>query len=161
MNKFDASSFLRGLDLMNKRIRAGAEIGMGRAVNRALRDATMEIPATPKLDGDLRGSGSAIVDNKVILTGLDLGYTESEDARGHATESPEHSDRNRIVGVVGFNAPYAAYQHEGRREDGTHVVKQHTTAGTGTKFLERPLIDNSDRYLKIVAQSVRKAERNA
>lgn len=33
-----------------------------------------------------------------------------------------------------WEVPYASYQERGMRADGTHVVKQYTTAGTGPNF---------------------------
>ena len=30
-----------------------------------------------------------------------------------------------------YESPYAHYQYIGMRDDGTHVIKRHTTAGTG------------------------------
>lgn len=44
-------------------------------------------------------------------------------------------------GIVAFNTKYAAYQHEGMRKDGTHVVRRYKS-GRKKKYLEDPLKRN-------------------
>jgi len=44
-------------------------------------------------------------------------------------------------GIVAFNTKYAAYQHEGMRKDGTHVVRRYKS-GRKKKYLEDPLKKN-------------------
>jgi len=36
-----------------------------------------------------------------------------------------------------YESPYAKYQYYGMREDGTHIVKNYTTPGTGTYWDKR------------------------
>jgi len=48
----------------------------------------------------------------------------------------------------GMASQYAIYQHEGMRADGTHVVKNYTTPGTGRKFLENTILENLPEYRK-------------
>lgn len=43
--------------------------------------------------------------------------------------------------IVGYNKPYAAFQHEGVRKDGTHIVT-HWQNGRKKKFLEDPIKNN-------------------
>lgn len=38
---------------------------------------------------------------------------------------------------ITYESPYARYQYYGMREDGTHVVKNYTTPGTGTYWDKR------------------------
>lgn len=38
---------------------------------------------------------------------------------------------------ITYESPYAKYQYYGEREDGTHVVKNYTTPGTGTYWDRR------------------------
>ena len=38
---------------------------------------------------------------------------------------------------ITYESPYARYQYHGMREDGTHVVKNYTTAGTGPYWDKR------------------------
>lgn len=45
----------------------------------------------------------------------------------------EHADGGA---QVTYNTDYAAYQYYGCYPDGSHVIKQHTTAGTRTQWIE-------------------------
>lgn len=47
--------------------------------------------------------------------------------------------------IVGYNTVYAAYQHEGVRADGSHVVT-HWQAGRKKKYLEDPIRNNLDTF---------------
>ena len=47
-------------------------------------------------------------------------------------ENIDLTDPNYIV----YNQPYASYQYRGMRQDGTHVVQNYTTAGTGPNWAE-------------------------
>ncbi len=57
--------------------------------------------------------------------------------------------------VVGYNCTYAAYQHEGQRKDGTHVVKHYTNARSKRKFLEDPIKNNTDVLLEHYANAMK------
>lgn len=66
-----------------------------------------------------------------------------------------------IVVEAGFNLVYAAYQHEGKRKDGSHVVKNYSVSRTemkpagetemGPKFLSKKMADHRQVYMKITA----------
>lgn len=47
--------------------------------------------------------------------------------------------------IVGYNTVYAAYQHEGVRADGSHVVT-HWQDGRKKKYLEDPIRNNIDTF---------------
>ena len=49
---------------------------------------------------------------------------------------------------VFYNMPYAEYQHEGIRSDGTHAVKNYT-GGRKKKYLEDPLKMNMSKWQNI------------
>ena len=53
------------------------------------------------------------------------------------------------VGEIGFTAEYAIYVHE-MGIDPPKVINW-TTAGTGNKFLERPMKENANSLVKIIA----------
>ncbi len=55
-------------------------------------------------------------------------------------------DVSRGVAAVSYDTPYAAYQHEGQRADGTYQVKQHSRAGRKTKYLEDPVNDPANYH---------------
>lgn len=45
-------------------------------------------------------------------------------------ENVDMSDPNYII----YNQNYAHYQYDGVRQDGTHIVQNYTTAGTGPRW---------------------------
>jgi len=66
-----------------------------------------------------------------------------------------HTETTDETVKVYYTSPYAAYQHEGMRADGTRVI-QNRPAGGNSKFLERPWKDNKDRWKKYARQEVKK-----
>ena len=58
--------------------------------------------------------------------------------------------------LVWSNA-YAGYQWYGMRADGTHVVKNYTTAGTGTMWAEKAAIQNADKLQKTAQNEFKRA----
>ena len=63
-----------------------------------------------------------------------------------------------VEGVLVYRAPYAAYQHEGMRRDGSHVVVHHSEPGSGTKFLEAKLARADLRLdiLRVMGEVIKK-----
>jgi hypothetical protein len=57
-----------------------------------------------------------------------------------------------FVGVIGFNAPYAARLHEG-------VGFHFTEPSSGPKYLESKMIRNQDMYFEIVANTIKEGAR--
>lgn len=53
----------------------------------------------------------------------------------------DNGDLRTIVDIqpdnITYESPYAEYQYYGMRKDGTHVVKNYTTPGTGTYWDKR------------------------
>jgi hypothetical protein len=58
--------------------------------------------------------------------------------------------------IVGFDMPYAAYQHAGQRSDGTRVVQKYTEPGAGKEFLTKKLQQFGKVYLYLVADYIRR-----
>lgn len=56
--------------------------------------------------------------------------------------------------IVGYNCTYAAYQHEGQRKDGTHVVRHYSNTRSKRKFLEDPIKNNIDTLLEHYARAM-------
>jgi hypothetical protein len=52
------------------------------------------------------------------------------------------------IGVVGFNAPYAAKMHEG-------IDYQFTEPSSGAKYLESKMIRKKDLYVKDIADTIK------
>ena len=55
-------------------------------------------------------------------------------------------DRNSLIARVGYTAKYAPFVHE------MPATFNYSKPGTGPKFLERPIIDNSKAALDIIAR---------
>ncbi len=147
--------FLKGLDLADKLVRGAVVEGKKRACMQLLDDAINEAPLIPHDEGTLQGSGSVFVNDELVGTAPNVGGDPTP-----ATSHQSGGSADEVVGTVGFNVPYAAFQHEGQREDGSHVVTQHSRPdGRGSKYLERPLHENAEDYVAIEANTVRKALR--
>lgn len=158
----DISEFFGWLENFSEDVQKAVYRGTGKAVSLLLNDATTEIPAAPLDEGTLRGSGSAFVNNQLVATNPKTGGEPTP-----ATEDDEKIPPDMFVGVVGFNTPYAAYQHEGRRRGGAgqfrgagvaggkYVVKNYTHSGVGPKFLEKKMVDNFETYQAVVGNEVR------
>lgn len=106
--------------------------GLFSAANALLNAADDEIPQVPWKTGDLRASRQV---KKPVISG------------------------DRVSVSCGYNSPYAAYQHEGQRKDGSHKVKNYTKTmvpGPGPKFLEKKMAGNPQRFMAIVADHIRR-----
>ena len=57
---------------------------------------------------------------------------------------------------VVYETPYAAYQYYGCWPDGSHVIKNHTTTGTVTRWIEHAKAHNADKWLRVAQNAVRK-----
>jgi hypothetical protein len=143
--KLDFSDFNKKFKgVTEKIIPECAEVGMGRAALQLMNDAIMTVPTVPLREGWLRGSGSAFVNNKLI--GLS---SEKHGKAGKAnTVSVESMNSDDIVGMVGFNTPYAARIHEG-------IGFKFREPSSGPKYLESKLMSNGETYFKIIAQAIK------
>lgn len=56
---------------------------------------------------------------------------------------------------VVYETPYAAYQYYGCWPDGSHVIKNHTTAGTTTRWIEHAKASNADKWQRVGQNAVR------
>ena len=91
------------------------------------------------------------------------------DSRQYVPDDGEHSLRNsaRVEEIGGgtqvtyggtqvtHNTPYAAYQYYGCYPDGSHAVKNHTTAGTRTLWLEHSKTINNEKWLKVAKNAMK------
>jgi len=130
--------------------RAG-QVAVARAGLRLMNDAIMEINTVPLDEGTLRGSASLHVNGKLASTSPNIGGQPTPN-----TDSIPGPPNGVAEAVIGFNTPYAAYQHEGARADGTHIVRNYTEPSSGPKFLESKRIRNRERYLKIMSREFQK-----
>lgn len=132
----------------------GARQGMGLAVNQLMDDAINELNRVPLEEGTLRGSVAAFVDGQRVGVAPNVGGNPTPPTEDPAGAAP---NADEIRGTVAFKNEYAAFQHEGQREDGSHKVENYSHAGTGTKFLEGKVSGNRDDYLQTVADAATKA----
>lgn len=56
---------------------------------------------------------------------------------------------------VTYNTPYAAYQYYGCWPDGSHKVKNYTTSGTCTKWIEHAKGQNNSKWLRVAQNAMR------
>jgi hypothetical protein len=106
-------------------------------ISRAVERAPVEF-------GDLRGSGYASVNGTTVATGNDDGTVS-------VAGTPDATADGSAVAEIGFAAPYAFVQHE-------HVEFNHPLGGEA-KYLESVVVENSGRWKKHLADSVRKGLR--
>lgn len=119
------------------------------ALAQGVRDVTLDllqksVALAPVEEGILRGSASAHHEGERIATGADV------DARakgGQAASGGQGTDGEGRLGVVMYNAIYAAAQHE--QTDQVHP------SGGQAKYLEQPLAQNRAAYQKRLADAVR------
>lgn len=146
--------FFAGLDKFEEVSRKAVEEAIGAAVVQALDLAVNEAPRIPHDEGTLQGSGSVFVGRKHIKNSPNVGGNPTP-----ARTYRPNEDSAEVVGTVGFNTPYAAYQHEGKRADGTHVVDPDNYTrqdGRGPKFLETVLAENNSLLMKLAARRLKK-----
>ena len=139
---FDTSDFDKKFEEITKKaIPELLEKGLGKAMLILLGDCIMETPTVPIKEGWLRGSGSIFVQNRLVAV---------SEAGKPKYASQDHSEAiaiSSLVGVIGFNAPYAAKMHEG-------VSLHFTDPASGAKYLESKLLRNRERYMREVASTV-------
>lgn len=55
---------------------------------------------------------------------------------GELQDKIENKKRSKLQHYVEVDSPYASYQERGMRRDGTRIVRNYTTMGTGKNFLK-------------------------
>lgn len=56
---------------------------------------------------------------------------------------------------VTYNTPYAAYQYYGCWPDGSHVIRDHTTSGTVTRWIEHAKAQNKEKWHRVAQNAMR------
>ena len=150
--EFDLTPFLRSMRHLQKKV---APEAFRKAVTEValtvMNDAVEDIPKPPIDTGHLRGSGSAFVDDHLVGTTLNTTGVGSP-ANAHT----EPKEAHHIIAVVGFNTPYAARWHE--VEPPNWHLKRTTPfrdAESGTKYLEKKLSTNAQKYGNILAATIK------
>jgi hypothetical protein len=126
---FDDTAFLRMLDATEKNVQRAVRNGLGDAADALLHDSRNLAPLDK---GPLRSQAwSEVAEEGGVVAGEVYFSVTEESAKGER-----------------FN--YALYQHELAPYDNP------TTPGTGPKYLERPLKQKYDEYMRIAANQIRK-----
>jgi len=124
--KIDFSKFNRQFDHLSKKFTGKySDEAMFNALSALKYDADNIEPTTPKKEGTLRSS--------VAFEG-----------KGSSLKS---------VAKLVWNMPYAAYQHEGKRKDGTHVVQNYSEPGSGAKYVDKKLEKRGKIYRDIMGRT--------
>lgn len=124
---FDLKDFEKGFKKIAREAPEVLGEGMFNAGNAMLRDGIYERPYAPFDEGHLRGSARTV---------------KVQEAKG---EVEVHA---------GFNINYAARWHELSPAEDKRI--NWSLPGSGRKYLETKMIRNKVRYLKIIAETVRR-----
>ena len=85
-----------------------------------------------------------------VLSQAKVPYKEGDlSASGKQERRKRHS--HRVSYGESLPDPRASFQERGRRKDGSHVVRNYTTAGTGKNFLKdaaNVVLNKSSQYAK-------------
>lgn len=81
---------------------------------------------------------------------LDVAPKEIGDLRGSGNSRPYSTPRGPAV-IVGYDSEYAEAVHEKLDK-----AVNWSTPGTGPKYLERPYLENKERYKKHIKDAARK-----
>jgi hypothetical protein len=60
---------------------------------------------------------------------------------------------NDLTVEIGYDIVYAMYQHQGRREDGTYIIRNRP-AGGQSFFLKEPIDQNAKKYFDLFEELV-------
>lgn len=78
--------------------------------------------------------------------------------QGQLRASIRHFRGSKGLFRVEANKEYASYQEAGQRKDGTHIVKNYTTAGTGPHWFQDAIDktwNNRDSYVSQVKRALK------
>ena len=133
---FDTKDFdVKFKNVTGKKIPSATERGLFQTGALIIRDAILETPQVPKSRGVTKGG----------RRGQGPGHLR----RSQKIERPKTIGNITSV-EVGFDTDYAAYVHEAPQS------WQWSTPGTGSKFLESKLIRNKEKYMKSVADNIKR-----
>lgn len=121
-------------------------LGMRQAMLQLLNDCVMEMPTVPHKTGFLRSSASIWTNQELVKDTNDSGTGTPASV---APDLPAEAQKGKsfCVGSISFNTPYAAHLHE-------LIDANWSEPGAGAKFLEKKLIGNQTRYIKIIAKNL-------
>lgn len=136
--EFDFSDFLKGIDKSKEAVIKATEAGVTDATG-SLLDTSRNLAPLSDGGGVLRMSGHREVTTNGDIVEGEVFY--------NATETSKSGERINYVLIT----------HELHSGDGFSGIrfKDPTTPGTTPKYLERPLKQNADEYLDMIAKAIR------
>ena len=129
--------------LMSAVMPAKIRKGLAKAGTEWMEDTVMDIPSTPLLTSALRSSGAVFVNRVKKDSSARHRFTGAIDFQ---PAMAEQGNKGFVADVV-FNAPYAAEQHES--------WPSKSYPGAGMKYMEIKMINNSFKYMGIVAKEMK------
>lgn len=138
----DIKNVCRNLDLYDEKTVQAATHAMVENTE-SLLGKSMRI--VPHDEGMLEGSGSAKVQNEEIAHGTDDGIMV------RTGENPKTTPGAVITGMVSYNKPYAARQHE--------ELSYRHKEGRQAKYLEQPLKEFVRQFAQNIANAVKGVRR--
>ncbi len=126
----DTSSFDAQFMKLVKKHPVISKESLFKVMGKIKRDADDLPPRTPHDKGDLRGD---------VNSEIDVTITKTE-----------------FVGSVAYLQPYATYQHEGARADGTRKILNYVEPGTGSGFLSKKLFMYNIKYRLMLSNLIKK-----
>jgi len=94
-----------------------------------------------------------MADTLLLLSSYEVPHdTGQMQSTGHKFPTHQAVISSQEISVA-YDTEYAAYQHEGMRKDGTHIIKQYQK-GRKSKYLEDPLKMNISTWQKITQEII-------
>jgi hypothetical protein len=107
-----------------------------------------------KLNRETERAVSKALDD-VVETVYNLARPNVPHDTGDLLDSWTVEIRSELEILVGFDTEYAMYQHQGRRQDGTHIIRNRP-AGGKSFFLKKAIDENQDLILNEIYTQTQK-----
>lgn len=120
----DTSGLMRGLDELDKQVDQWVAEALEEMADSLLLLSSYEVPHDT---GQLQSTGHKFPDRKGVIASGEIN--------------------------VAYDTEYAAYQHEGMRKDGTHIIK-HYQKGRKAKYLQDPLLNNLSMWEGVMRDTI-------
>jgi hypothetical protein len=146
--KRDTEAVCANFDLYDEKSVEAATFAMIENVE-SLLGKSMRI--VPHDEGHLEGSGSAKVNNVIIAQGKETDNADADPIIELTGNQPKASPGSVIEGVVSYNKPYAARQHE--------ELSYNHKEGRQAKYLESPLKEFVREFCQNIADAVKNVRR--
>ena len=99
------------------------------------------------VDGVAMQAAKDMADTLLILSRYEVPHDEG------TLQSSGHTEQEGDGWLVVYNVRYAAFQHEGKRKDGSHIIR-HYQKGRKGKYLEDPMKNNTTKWQEIAQRKM-------